>query len=123
MQYAIISDRLINDPTYALRSYIHSPETENAQPINSKDRKLIMPSIDKYTSSISTKNELKVLIYTMLLTVEIRRGLKEYVDFETRTWMIPIASKSDILAGKLDMKKNQIHIVPLSDQVMDILKA
>lgn len=123
MQYAIISDRLINDPTYALRGYIHSPETENAQPVNSKDRKLIMLSIDRYTGSISTKNALKALIYTMLRTVEIRRGLKEYIDFDARTWTIPIASKSDILAGKRNMKKNRIHIVPLSDQVMGILKA
>ena len=123
MQYAIISDRLINDPTYALRGYIHSPETENAQPVNSKDRKLIMPSIEKYTGSISTKNALKTLIYTMLRTVEIRRGLKEYIDFEARTWTIPIASKSDILAGKRNMKKNRIHIVPLSNQVMEIIKA
>lgn len=123
MQYAIISDRLVNDPTYALRGYIHTPETENAQPINSKDRKLIMPSINKYSGSISTKNALKALIYTMLRTVEVRRGLKEYIDFEARTWTIPIASKSDILAGKRNMKKNRIHIVPLSDQVIDILKA
>ena len=123
MQYAIISDRLINDPTYALRGYIHSPETENAQPVNSKDRKLIMPSINKYTGSISTKNALKALIYTMLRTIEIRRGLKEYIDFEARTWTIPIASKSDILAGKRNMKKNRIHIVPLSDQVVAILKS
>lgn len=123
MQYAIISDRLVNDPTYALRGYIHTPETENAQPINSKDRKLIMPYINKYPGSISTKNALKALIYTMLRTIEVRRGLKEYIDFEARTWTIPIASKSDILAGKRNMKKNRIHIVPLSDQVIDILKA
>ena len=64
-----------------------------------------MPSIDKYPGSISTKNALKALIYTMLRTVEVRRGLKEYIDFEARTWTIPIASKSDILAGKRNMKK------------------
>lgn len=123
MQYAIISDRLINDPTYALRGYIHTPETENAQPVSSKDQKLIMPSINKYKGSISTKNALKALIYTMLRTIEVRRGLKEYIDFEARTWTIPIASKSDILNGKRNMKKNRIHIVPLSDQVMKILRA
>ncbi|WP_338558071.1 tyrosine-type recombinase/integrase [Acinetobacter sp. KS-LM10] len=123
MQYAIISDRLINDPTYALRGYIHTPETENAQPVSSKDQKLIMPSINKYKGSISTKNALKALIYTMLRTIEVRRGLKEYIDFDARTWIIPIASKSDILNGKRNMKKNRIHIVPLSDQVMKILRA
>lgn len=123
MQYAIISGRLNNDPTYALRGYIQTPDTENAQPVKSTDRKLIMPRINNYSGSISTKNALKALIYTMLRTIEIRRGLKEYIDFESRTWTIPIASKSEILAGKRNMKKNRIHIVPLSDQVIDILKA
>lgn len=123
MQYAIISDRLSNDPTYALRGYIHKPEVENAQPINSKDKKLIMSRIDNYSGSISTRNALKALIYTMLRTIEVRRGLKEYIDFEARTWTIPIASKNEVLAGKRNMKKNRIHIVPLSDQVLTIIKA
>lgn len=123
MQYAIISDKLVNDPTYALRGYIQSPEAENAQPVNSKDRKVIMSKIDNYSGAISTKNALKTLIYTMLRTVEIRRALKEYIDFEARTWTIPIVTKSDLLAGKRNMKKNRIHIVPLSDQVITILKA
>ncbi len=122
MQYAIISDKITNDPTYALRGYIHTPETENAQPIGAQDKKLIMPRIQSYNGSISTKNALKALIYTMLRTIEIRRGLKEYIDFEARTWTIPIASKAEILSGKRNMKKNRIHIVPLSDQVMQILK-
>ncbi|WP_035254472.1 tyrosine-type recombinase/integrase [Acinetobacter ursingii] len=123
MQYAIISDRLSNDPTYALRGYVNKPEVENAQPINSKDKRLIMPSIDNYPGSISTRNALKALIYTMLRTIEVRRGLKEYIDFEARTWTIPIASKNEVLAGKRNMKKNRIHIVPLSDQVLTIIKA
>lgn len=122
MQYAIISDRLKNDPSYALRGYIKHPETEHAQPINAQDRKKIMPSINSYKGSICTKNALKTLIYTMLRTIEIRRGLKSYIDFDARTWTIPIASKSDLMAGKRNMKKNRIHIVPLSDQVMEIIK-
>lgn len=123
MQYAIISDKLVNDPTYALRGYIQSPEAENAQPVNSKDRKIIMSKIDNYPGAISTKNALKTLIYTMLRSIEVRRALKEYIDFEARTWTIPIASKSELMAGKRNMKKNRIHIVPLSDQVIAILKA
>lgn len=122
MQYAIISDKITNDPTYALRGYVQTPEVENAQPINSQDKKLIMPKINNYNGSISTKNALKALIYTMLRTIEIRRGLKEYIDFDARTWTIPIASKSDILSGKRNMKKNRIHVVPLSDQMLQILK-
>lgn len=122
MQYAIISDRLTNDPTYALRGYVESPETENAQPVPHKDRKQIISSINNYTGSICTKNALKTLIYTMLRTIEVRRGLKSYIDFDAKTWTIPISSKSDLLAGKRNMKKNRIHIIPLSDQVMEILK-
>ena len=83
-----------------------------------------MPSIDKYPGSISTKNALKALIYTMLRTVEVRRGLKEYIDFEARTWTIPIASKSGYSCWQAQYEEKTAFIfVPLSDQVMDILKA
>lgn len=122
MQYAIISDRLQNDPTYALRGYIQHPEVEHAQPVSTPDKKKIMPRINQYHGNISTRNALKTIIYTMLRSIEIRRGLKTYIDFDAKTWTIPIASKTELKAGKRNMKKNRIHIVPLSDQVLEILK-
>ena len=122
MQYAILSERLVNDPTYILRGYIENQDVDHAQPVPHKVRHKIMPSINAYKGTVSTKNALKAVIYSMLRTVEVRRGLKSYIDFDLKTWTIPIASKSDIKAGKRNMKKNRMHIVPLSDQLLNIIK-
>lgn len=122
MQYAILSDRLEIDPTYILRGYIDNQDVDHAQPVPYAERHKIFPSIDKYKGSVSTKNALKALIYSMLRSVEIRRGLKSYIDFEQKTWTIPIASRAEIKAGKRNMKKNRMHIVPLSEQLIDIIK-
>lgn len=100
MQYAIITKRITHDPTYALRRYIIKPDVEHAKPVGQADKKVIMLSISRYGGSESTKNALKTIIYTMLRTIEIRRGLKKYINFEDRTWTIPVATKAEILAGK-----------------------
>lgn len=122
MQYAIISKRIKVDPTFALRRYIERPDVEHAQPVDKADRPKIMPAIEKYQGSISTANALRTLMYSMLRSIEVRRGKKAYINFEERTWTIPVATKAEILAGKRNMKKNRMHIVPLSDQLIEILK-
>ena len=122
IQYAIITGRITNDPTYALKGYIQRPEVEHAKPIELADRKKLMLSISRYGGTESTKNALRVLIYTMLRTIEVRRGLKKYIDFTEKTWTIPVASKAELKTGTRNMKKNRTHIVPLSNQVVSILK-
>lgn len=122
MRYAIVTKRITNDPTYALRGYIQRPEVEHAKPIDAADRPYIMFKIDNYNGFQSIKNALKVLIYSMLRSIEIRRGEKRFIDFEEKTWTIPVASRKEIQEGKRNMKKNRTHIVPLSDQVLEIIK-
>ena len=58
----------------------------------------------------------------MLRTIEVRRAKKTFINFEDETWTIPIATNEEILAGKRNMKKNRIHIIPLSTQLIDLLK-
>lgn len=58
------------------------------------------------------------MIYTMLRTIEIRRMRWEYVDFENKTITFPAKSKTQ----ERTMKKNRIHIVPMSKQVFEILR-
>lgn len=122
MQYAIISKRIKVDPTFALRRYIERPDVEHAQPVPKADRPKIMPALEKYQGSTSTANALRTLMYSMLRSIEVRRGKKAYINFEERTWTIPVATKVEILAGKRNMKKNRMHIIPLSDQLIEILK-
>lgn len=122
MRYAIVTQRAQTDPTYPLRDYIECPETEHARPMSTVEQSTILARIAGYAGSDTVKNALRVMLYTMLRTIEIRRGKWEYIDFENKTWTIPIATNADIRSGKRNMKKNRIHIVPLSDQAIDILR-
>lgn len=122
LQYGIITQRITTDPTYALRRYIHRPDVQHAQPLSDEDKKIIIPTIKSYGGCTSTKNSILTLLYSMLRTIEVRRAKKTFINFEDETWTIPIATNEEILAGKRNMKKNRIHIIPLSTQLIDLLK-
>ncbi|ARG16090.1 TPA: DUF4102 domain-containing protein [Acinetobacter nosocomialis] len=122
MSYAIITKRISIDPTYALRGYIKLPEVTHARPLTSTEKKELFPKLNAYGGSKSTVNAIKAAAYTWLRSIEIRRGRKEFINFEDRTWTIPAVTRADILAGKRNMKKNRMHIVPLSEQIIEIIK-
>jgi len=122
MSYAIITKRISIDPTYALRGYIKLPEVTHARPLTSTEKKELFPKLNAYGGSKSTVNAIKAAAYTWLRSIEIRRGRKEFINFEDRTWTIPAVTRAEILAGKRNMKKNRMHIVPLSDQAIEIIK-
>ena len=122
MSYAIITKRISIDPTYALRGYIKLPEVTHARPLTDIEKKELFPKLATYGGSTSTRNAIKAATYSWLRSIEIRRARKEFINFEEKTWTIPAVSRSEILAGKRNMKKNRMHIVPLSDQLVEILK-
>ena len=122
LQYGIITQRITTDPTYALRRYIHRPDVQHAQPLSDEDKKIILPTIKSYGGCTSTKNSILTLLYSMLRTIEVRRAKKTFINFEDKTWIIPRATNEEVLAGKRNMKKNRIHIIPLSSQLIEILK-
>ncbi|WP_202745184.1 tyrosine-type recombinase/integrase [Acinetobacter pittii] len=122
MTYAIITKRISIDPTYALRGYIKLPEVTHARPLTETEKKEFFPKLNIYGGSISTRNAIKAAAYSWLRSIEIRRGRKEFINFEDETWTIPAVSRAEILAGKRNMKKNRMHIVPLSKQLIEIIK-
>ena len=122
MEYAIITKRISIDPTYVLRGYIKQPDVTHARPLTESEKKVLLPKLNAYGGSISTRNAIKAAKYTWLRSIEMSRGKKEYIDFEDKTWTIPAVSRADILAGKRNMKKNRMHVVPLSDQAIEIIK-
>ena len=123
IEYAIITKRISIDPTYVLRGYIKQPEVTHARPLTESEKIELMSKLNTYGGSTSTRNAIKVATYTWLRSIEIRRGKKEYINFEDRTWTIPAVSQADILAGKRNMKKNRMHVVPLSNQAIKSLKS
>lgn len=118
MRYAIATSRADYDPTFAVRGIIERPEVEHARPLTSQECRKLRISLETYGGSITVKNAGLCMIYTMLRTIEIRRMRWEYVDFENKTITFPAKSKTQ----ERTMKKNRIHIVPMSKQVFEILR-
>ncbi|HEM7796800.1 tyrosine-type recombinase/integrase [Acinetobacter baumannii] len=112
MRYAIATLRAEYDPTYAVKNVVERPEIEHARPMEKHEAVQLRNKLNSYGGSTTVKNAGLVMLYSMLRTIEIRRMKWEYVDFEARTITFP----------KEMMKKKRIHIVPMSDQVFNILQ-
>lgn len=112
MRYAIATLRADYDPTYAVKNVVERPEIEHARPMEKHEAAQLRNKLSNYGGSTTVKNLGLVMLYSMLRTIEIRRMKWEYVDFEARTITFP----------KEMMKKKRIHIVPMSDQVFNILQ-
>ncbi|MFX9651402.1 integrase arm-type DNA-binding domain-containing protein [Acinetobacter baumannii] len=112
MRYAIATLRAEYDPTYAVKNVVERPEIEHARPMEKHEAVQLRNKLNSYGGSTTVKNAGLVMLYSMLRTIEIRRMKWEYVDFEERTITFP----------KEMMKKKRIHIVPMPDQVFNILQ-
>lgn len=112
MRYAIATLRAENDPTYAVRDVIERPQIKHAKPLDKDERHTIRTNIDNYNGSETVQNAGYILIYSMLRSVEIRKMEWSWVDFDKRLVEFPPEV----------MKKYRLHILPMSDQVYEVLK-
>lgn len=55
MRYAIVTLRADNDPTYAVREAIESPEVEHARPLEKHEKNALRQKIDSYGGLCCTK--------------------------------------------------------------------
>ena len=122
MRYAIATLRAENDPTYAVREVIERPEVEHARPLTPAERKYFRSRINSYGGAESTVNSIMCLFYTMLRTVEIRRMQWSFIDFENRTITFEKQTREQLKKGMRLTKKNKTHIVPMSEQVYQLLQ-
>jgi len=120
MRYAIATLRADNDPTYAVRGAIARPEIEHARPLTIQEQKLFRSGLDTFKGSNTVRNELLTMAYTMLRSIEIRRMKWSYVDFSLKIINFPISTRSN--NQERTTKKNRLHLVPMSNQLFDLLK-
>lgn len=117
--YAIATLRADNDPTYAVRNAIEQPETEHARPLEKNEKIRLRTRIDYYGGTTTVRNAVLTLAYTMLRASEIRRMKWEYIDFDEKTISFPKASRRR--QQERSNKKNHLHIVPMSEQVYNLI--
>ena len=124
MRYAISTLRADYDPTYAVRDVIERPEVEHARPLEKQELRILRTKIDTYKGSKTVRNAVLAMLYSMLRSIEIRRMQWSFIDFEDKTIKFPIATKKSKAKSKTQertTKKNRIHIVPISDQLLELL--
>lgn len=121
MRYAIATLRAENDPTYAVREVVERPDVEHARPLSPAECKIFRERINNYGGAESTINSILCLFYTMLRTIEIRRMQWSFIDFENKTITFEKQTREQLKKGLRLTKKNRTHIVPMSEQVYQLL--
>lgn len=124
MRYAIATLRADYDPTYAVRDVIERPEVEHARPLEKQELRILRTKIDTYKGSKTVRNAVLAMLYSMLRSIEIRRMQWSFIDFEDKTIKFPIVTKKTKAKSKTQertTKKNRIHIVPISNQLFELL--
>ncbi|WP_273843343.1 tyrosine-type recombinase/integrase [Providencia rettgeri] len=111
-KYAIITGRAEYNPAPDLASAFVPHKREHYAHLSVSELPEFLSSIDKYMGSQIVRVALRVLILTGVRPGELRKAEWSEINFDTGVWEIP--------AEKMKMRRP--HIVPLSEQVINLLK-
>lgn len=111
-KYAIITGRAEYNPAPDLASAFVPHKREHYAHLSVSELPEFLSSIDKYMGSQIVRVALRVLILTGVRPGELRKAEWSEINFDAGVWEIP--------AEKMKMRRP--HIVPLSEQVIDLLK-
>lgn len=111
-KYAIITGRAEYNPAPDLASAFVPHKREHYAHLSVSELPEFLSSIDKYMGSQIVRVALRVLILTGVRPGELRKAEWSEINFDTGVWEIPSEK----------MKMRRPHIVPLSEQVIDLLK-
>lgn len=111
-EYAIRTDRAENDPAVHLRKALKPVSVTNFAAITDPiEVGGLLRAIEEYTGNFVTQSALSLAPYVFLRPGELRYAEWKEFNFETNEWIIPA----------IRMKKKRIHIVPLTQQMLEIL--
>ena len=111
-KYAIITGRAEYNPAPDLASAFIPHQRENYPYLLADELPEFLSSVDKYQGSQIVRTALNILMLTGLRPGELRKSEWSFIDFESKTWKLP----------EKIMKMGRVHIVPLSDQVISLLR-
>lgn len=111
-RYAVATLRADGDPAAALKGAIHRPKVEHHKPLSRKQIVDFKDAVGKYGGYRTTVIALQLMLLTFVRTVELRKAEWSEFDLEHAEWRIPAER----------MKMREPHIVPLSNQAVDLLR-
>lgn len=111
-RYAIITGRAKYNPAPDLADAMKGYRKKNYPFLPADQIPAFNKALAGFSGSIVSKVATQVLQYTALRTIELRSMLWKNIDFETRT----ITISEEVMKGR------RLHIVPMSQQVVDLLQ-
>ncbi|CAQ84820.1 MULTISPECIES: tyrosine-type recombinase/integrase [Photorhabdus] len=111
-KYAIITGRAEYNPAPDLASAFIPHKREHYAHLSVGELPEFLRSIDKYMGSQIVRTALRILILTGVRPGELRKAEWSEIDLDKAIW--------EISAEKMKMRR--AHIVPLSEQVINLLK-
>ena len=112
-RYAIITGRCDYNPAADLKGALKPVVSGHLAALDIKELKGFWEKLDSEEVGMydQTKLSIKLMIYTFVRTSELINAPWSEIDFEKKQWIIP----------KERMKMKREHIVPLSDQALEII--
>lgn len=110
-RHAVVTLRADADPAAALKGAIHRPQINHSKPMSADQIGDFKVRLTKYGGNRTTVIALRLILYTFVRTVELRKASWIEFDLEGAEWKIPAER----------MKMRRLHIVPLSHQAVELL--
>ena len=113
---AVVSGRVERNPVSDLKAsdVIVRPKVKNNRALNPSELKDLLNALKNFSGQRTTGIALDLLMLTFVRTIELRAATWDEFDFNQAIWTIP--------ASRMKMKDAGDHVVPLSSQVVALLK-
>jgi integrase len=111
-RYAIATGRAERNPVTDLRGALKTPVRKHQAYLKENELPEFLEKLECYDGALQTKLALRLLMLTFVRTKELRAAEWSEINFEKSEWRIPPER----------MKMRELHIVPLSQQAIDVLR-
>lgn len=111
-RYAVAHLQADGDPAAALKGAVTRPRVRHKNALNRKDIGEFLSKLDKAPGLPQTHIALRILLLSFVRPGELRLAAWDEFDLQGKLWTIP----------EERMKMRERHLVPLSDQMVDLLK-
>jgi integrase len=111
-RYAVATLRAIHDPAAALRGAVKRQRTKHHRPLSRAEIQSLLAALDKSGGFRTTVIAIRLLLLTFVRPGELRGAGWSELDLDQKIWRIP----------ETRMKMREPHVVPLSTQVVALLK-
>ncbi|MGR4051301.1 tyrosine-type recombinase/integrase [Kosakonia cowanii] len=112
-RYAIVTGRAEYNPAPDLATALATPKKTHFPFLTAEELPYFIKDLIGYTGSVITKTATQIIMHTGVRTQELRFARWQDIDFEKRLWEIPPEV----------MKMKRPHIVPLSEQVVELFQS